>query len=70
MGKKIKIFRFDNGGEYTSKELIYFCKNERINKETIVPYTPEQNVLAERKNRSIIKVVHAMLHDQNLSKFL
>ena len=35
-----------------------------------MPYTPEQNGVAERKNRSIVEVVHAMLHDQGLPKFI
>ena len=35
-----------------------------------VPYTPEQNGVAKRKNRSIVGVVRAMLHDQSLPFFL
>ena len=46
-----------------SKEFIAFCKKDRIEKETIVPYTPEHNGVAERKNRMIVEVVRAMLHD-------
>jgi len=37
IGNKIKVFRFENGGEYISNELIEFCKKEGIKKETIVP---------------------------------
>lgn len=39
-GKKIKIFRSNNDGEYTSNEFIDFCKKEDIKKETIMPYSP------------------------------
>ena len=39
-GKKIKVFRSDSGGEYTSNEFIDFCKQAGIKKETIVPYNP------------------------------
>jgi transposase InsO family protein len=28
--RKIKILRLDNGGEYTSKEFVNFCKDVRI----------------------------------------
>ena len=35
-----------------------------------MPYTPEQNGVAKRKNRSIIEVARAMLYDQKLPKFL
>jgi transposase InsO family protein len=61
--KKIRVLRSDNGGEYTSKEFMHFCAGEGIKRELIVPYNPQQNVVAERKNRAIIGVVRAMLND-------
>lgn len=69
-GKRIKVFKSDNGGEYMSNKFIAFCKKEGIKKETIVPYTPKHNGLAERKNKSIVEAARAMLHDQNVPKFL
>ena len=36
----------------------------------MVPYTPEQNGVVERKNRSIVGAARAMLHDQSLPFFL
>ena len=45
--RKIKILSSDNGGKYTSKELIYFCKEEGIKMELIVPYNLGQNGVAE-----------------------
>jgi transposase InsO family protein len=68
--RKIKILRFDNEGEYTSKELVAFCKAVGIRRELIVPHNPQQNGVAERKNRSIEESVKAMMNDQNLSMFL
>ena len=44
--RRIKILRTNNGGEYTSKEIIA-CKESRIKRELIVPYNPEQNRVAE-----------------------
>lgn len=69
-GKRIKVFRSDNGGEYMANKFIVFCKKEGINKETIVPYTSEHNGFAEMKNRSILEPACAMLHDQKVPKFL
>jgi hypothetical protein len=69
-GKKIKVLRSDNGGEYTSKEFEGFCKEAGIKRELTVPYNPQQNGVAERKNRSIIGVAKAMIHDQDLPMFL
>jgi len=44
---KIKVLRYDNGGEYTSKELIAFCKNAGIKRKLIAPYNLEQNGVVE-----------------------
>ena len=42
-GKRIKISRSDNGGEYTSIEFNDFYKEAGIKMEITVPYTPQQN---------------------------
>lgn len=68
--RKIKTLRSDNGGEYTSKELMAFCKEVGIKREVIVPYNPQQNGVVERKNGTLEECVRAMIHDQYLSKFL
>jgi hypothetical protein len=68
--KKIKTLRTDNGGEYTSKEFVAFCKSIGIRRELVVPHNPQQNGVAERKNRSIKETVKALLNDQGLSMFL
>jgi transposase InsO family protein len=62
--------RIDNGGEYTSKEFNDFCVGEGIGRELSVPYNPQQNGVAERKNRAIVAAARAMLHDQGLPLFL
>lgn len=68
--RKIKNLRSYNSGEYTSKELIALCKEVGIKRELMVPYNLEQNGVAEWKNRAIEESVKAMLHDQDLPKFL
>jgi len=40
-GRKIKLLRSDNGGEYTSNEFKDFCKGEGIKRELTTPYTPQ-----------------------------
>jgi hypothetical protein len=65
-GRKIKVLRLDNGGEYTSKEFISFCIESWIKRELTVPYNPQQNGVAERKNKTIIEATKAMIHDQSL----
>jgi transposase InsO family protein len=55
--RKIKILRSDNGGEYTSKEFVNFCKDVGIKRELTTPYNPQQNGVAERKNRIMLEAV-------------
>jgi transposase InsO family protein len=69
-GKKIRCLRSDNGGEYTSKDFDDYCVREGIRREMTVAYNPQQNGVAERKNRSIVGAARAMIHDQGLPLFL
>ena len=48
--KKIKIFRSDNGGEFTGGEFKSFCTEAGIKRELSTLYNPQQNGVAERKN--------------------
>lgn len=67
-GKKIKCFRTDNGGEYTSEEFDDFCKKEGIKRQFTVAYTPQQNGVAERMNRTLLERTRAMLRAAGLEK--
>ena len=66
LGKKIKILRTDNGGEYTSNEFAQYLKNEGIRHEYTIPKTPEQNGVSERMNRTLLELVRTMLVDSGL----
>jgi transposase InsO family protein len=68
--KKIKTLRTNNGGEYTSKEFVSFCKSTEIRRELIVPHNPQQNGVEERNNRSIEETMKALLNDQGFSMCL
>lgn len=64
-GKKIKILRFDNG-EHISENFKEFSISVGIKREYTIAYIPQQNRVAERKNRIIIEAAKAMMHDQNM----
>ena len=67
IGKKIKILRSDRGGEYFPIEFSFFCEENGIVHETSAPYTPQQNGLAERKNRStLVDMLNSMLVNAGL----
>ena len=64
--KKIKILRSDRGGEYFSTDFSSFCEANGIIHEVSAPYTPQQNGLAERKNRTLVDMVNAMILNAKL----
>lgn len=66
LGKKVKALRSDNGGEFISGDFKDFCSAEGIRRELIAPHNPQQNGVAEWKNKTIVGVARAMLHDQGL----
>ena len=59
--KKVKVLRSDRGGEYFPEEFSKFCEEHGIIHQTSAPYTPQQNGLAERKNRTLVDMVNAMI---------
>lgn len=67
-GEKVTRLRTDNGGEYTSKEFQEYLKAHGIHHETTVPHTPQQNGVAERKNRTLIEAARTMLSHAKLPK--
>ncbi|KAL4376081.1 hypothetical protein GQ457_02G039440 [Hibiscus cannabinus] len=67
-GNKIKCFRSDNGGEYRSDEFDDFFKNEGIKRQFTTVYTPQQNGVAERMNRTLLERTRAMLRAASLEK--
>ena len=68
--KKIKIFRLDNGREFTSNEFKQLCRDSSIKRELTTPYNPQHNGVAERKNKMIMEAARGMLHDQDLPMHL
>ncbi|GJV53629.1 retrovirus-related pol polyprotein from transposon TNT 1-94 [Tanacetum coccineum] len=54
--------RTDNGTEFRNFELESFCNEKGISQDFSSPYTPEQNGVAEKKNRTLIEAVRTMLN--------
>lgn len=67
-GQKISRLRCDNGGEYKNKRFLKFCRNKGVQVEWTVPYTPQQNGLSERLNRTLVEKARAMLDDSSVDK--
>jgi len=65
--RTIKIVRSDRGGEYN--ELFNaFCREKGIIHQTIAPYSPESNGVAEQKNRTMKEMMNALLHESGLAQ--
>jgi len=60
---KIKCLRSDRGGEFTSNEFFDFYEEHGIRRELSTARTPQQNGVAERMNRTIQQMSHAMLDE-------
>ncbi|KAE9064489.1 hypothetical protein PF005_g30783 [Phytophthora fragariae] len=67
-GRMIKRIRSDNGGEYTGRLLKEYLSKQGIRHEKTVPYTPQQNGLAERMNRSLVEMARCILYLEGIDK--
>ncbi|GKB15591.1 putative ribonuclease H-like domain-containing protein [Tanacetum coccineum] len=64
--KKVKIIRCDNGTEFKNRVMSEFCKQKGIKGEFIIARTPQQNGVAEGRNRTLIESARTMLADSKL----
>ncbi|GKA92942.1 ribonuclease H-like domain-containing protein, partial [Tanacetum coccineum] len=64
--QRVKVIRCDNGTEFKNKEMNQFCERKGIKREFSVARTPQQNGVAERKNRTLIEAARTMLTDSKL----
>lgn len=65
-GRKIKSLQSDNGTEFCNKEFDEFLETSGIKRRLTVPHTPQQNGVAERKNRTLLDMARCMLIQSKL----
>lgn len=58
---QVQLLQSDGGGEYISHMFKEFLASKGIVHQLSCPYTPQQNGLAERKNRHLIETALALL---------
>ena len=68
-GMQIKVLRSDGGGEYFSEEFSDYLKEQGIQRKYSCRSTPQQNGVAERKNRHIAEVARAMLNEKKMPDY-
>ncbi|KAL0278108.1 UNVERIFIED_CONTAM: hypothetical protein PYX00_000019 [Menopon gallinae] len=60
-GRKIKCIRTDNAREYLSKEFKNILEECGISRQLSAEYTPQQNGIAERANRTLIEMARCLM---------
>ncbi|GJT95818.1 retrovirus-related pol polyprotein from transposon TNT 1-94, partial [Tanacetum coccineum] len=65
---RVKELRSDNGTEFKNHKLEEFCDKKGISHNFSSPCTPEQNGVAERRNRTLIEAARIMLNSAKLPK--
>lgn len=64
----IKRIRSDHGGEFENHKFSNWCNEMRIKHGFSAPKTPQQNGVAERKNRTLQEMTNVMLTSKNMTK--
>lgn len=68
-GHKLQILRTNRVGEYMSKEFQKFCEQKGVKHELSASYTPQQNGITKRKNRTLVEKSRSMLKASGLAKY-
>jgi transposase InsO family protein len=66
--KKIRILRSDNAKEYTSGSFTSYLSNKGTIHQTSCAHTPQQNGVAERKNRHLLDVTRCLFSHMHVPK--
>jgi transposase InsO family protein len=64
---KVKRIRSDNSTEFKNTQVEDYLDEEGIKHEFLAPYTPQQNGVAEIKNRTLIEMARTMLDEYKTS---
>ena len=69
--KKIKSFRTDHGGEFASTAFKDYCENEGMKRFLTTTFSPQQNDVVERRNRTVVEMTRYMLKSKEMpAKFI
>jgi hypothetical protein len=60
-GRRIKTLRSNRGGEFLSGEFAQVCESAGIQRHLTAPYSPQQNGVVERRNRSVMAMARSLL---------
>jgi hypothetical protein len=67
LSTKIKALITDQVHEYLSEQFKNVCDEKGIARQLIIPYTPQQNGVVEKRNKTLFDMVRSMMANANLS---
>jgi hypothetical protein len=65
-GRKLRVLRTDNGGEFTATEFASYCVDQGIQCRYSAPYSPQQNGVVERRNQTVVGMARALLKQRGM----
>lgn len=65
-GERIKVLRTDRGGEFLSNEFTKYCNETGLERHYTSPYSPQQNGVVERHNRTVLEMVRCNLKTMSM----
>jgi transposase InsO family protein len=65
---KVKKIRSNNGSEFKNLQVDEYLEEEGIKHEFFAPYTPQQNSVGERKNKTLISMARTMIGEYKTSE--
>nr|GEU94320.1 hypothetical protein [Tanacetum cinerariifolium] len=68
-GVKVKTLQTDSEGEFNLKAFTEYCDNTGLKHHFTAPYSPQQNGVVERRNRSVIEMARSMMKSEPVGSF-
>ncbi|EEC72737.1 hypothetical protein OsI_06355 [Oryza sativa Indica Group] len=65
-GRKLRVLRTDNGGEFTATEFASYYADEGIQRHYTAPYSPQQNGVVERRNQTVVGMARALVKQRGM----
>jgi transposase InsO family protein len=65
-GRRLRVLRTDNRGEFTSVAFEEYCIEHGIERQKTAPYTPQQNGVVEQRNQTVVTMARSLLKSRNM----
>lgn len=68
--KSLKVFRSDQGGEFTSLDFNNLYNQNDIKLHLTIPYSPQKNGVVERRNQTLMEMTRSIMKAMNVPNYL